>query len=214
MITEPAGRLAVIDLETTGLDPDTGLILEVGVVVVDSRFDEVADHAVLLADPAALDWAVGTTRRAAEGAELDIPERMHLDSGLIADLTGFANAEGPGRPDVAFTTADAEAAIGAFLTEQGITEPVPLTGSSVRSLDGPFLQRHMPNLFSRFTHRTIDASALTEFARFVDPDGHAAIMDGVPAAGHRTIEDCRRSIEIIRRFARRYGVGAVAAAAV
>ena len=206
-------RLAVIDLETTGLDPATGLILEVGVVVVDPALQEIAHHSVLLADAAAVAWAEAAHRREADGAELDVPERMHLASGLVSDIVDpvrFLTGEGgPLRRVVARTPADAESAICAFLDAQGIAERLPLAGSSVRSLDGPFLAAHMPTLFSRFTHRTIDASALSEFARFVDPTGHGEIMGAVPSAGHRTIGDCRRSIEILRRFASHYGIGAI-----
>lgn len=196
-------RLAVIDLETTGLDPETGLILEVGVVVVDRELREITNAGFLVADDAARTWADNVRRQAAEGAELDVPERMHLDNGLVDDLLDGGASQ---RLDAAFTVAAAEAAVCQLFDAQGITEPVPLAGSSVRSLDGPFLRAHMPNLFSRFNHRTIDASALSEFARFTDPDGHAAIMGEVPASGHRTVGDCRRSLEMMRRFAAYYGI--------
>lgn len=204
-------RLAVIDLETTGLDPATGLILEVGVVIVDPALCEVAHHSVLLADAAAVAWAERARSRETAGADLDVPERMHLASGLVEDILTpdrfLAGEDGPAGRAVTHTSTEAEAAICAFLDAQGITEPLPLAGSSVRSLDGPFLAAHMPTLFFRFTHRTIDASALTEFARFVDPDGHTDIMGAIPSAGHRTIGDCRRSIDILRRFASHYGIG-------
>ena len=207
-------RLAVIDLETTGLNPATGLILEVGIVVIDTALNEIAHRSVLLADQPAVDWARRTLAREAAGADLDIPERMHLDNGLVADLLNpvhfLSGEEAPFPRVVDFSPAGAAQTMCMFLDQQGITAPVPLTGSSVRSLDGPFLAAHMPELFSRFSHRTIDASALTEFAKFVDPSGHAAIMAEVPAAGHRTVEDCRRSLEIIRRFASCYRIGELA----
>lgn len=206
-------HLAVIDLETTGLDPVTGLILEVGVVIVDSQLHEVAQLEVLVADPRAVEWADRARARAINGADLEFAERMHLDNGLVHDLLSPRQFLGEDelqppvhRRSVAFTVDVAEDGVIRFLEEQGISAPVPLAGSSVRALDGPFLEAHMPKLFSRFTHRTVDASALTEFARFVDPEGYTAMNTSVPASGHRSLGDCQRSIKIMRLFADHYGV--------
>lgn len=220
-----------IDIETTGLDPHVDLILEVGVVVVDDSLRTIAHHAVLIASPEALEWAATTLDRwqqftagdfnryakpavaQADEAGLDMAAAMHLDNGLIWHLThpGEFTTAPDGLVDldrtVAASYAEAAATIGKFLDESGIIEPVPMAGSSVRSLDGPFLEVHMPLLFSRFTHRTIDASALTELVRFIDPRGCAAIMADIDSPGHRTVEDCLRSIDIVADFTARYGIG-------
>lgn len=203
-------RLAVLDIETTGLDPDSDLILEVGIVIVDSQLHEIAHRCVLIASPHNVAWAKRTLEQASRGAILTIAQSMHLNNELIGDLqrpVEFVRC----RADLTrVTTATYQRAANdlcRFLDEQGVLESVPLVGSSVRSLDGPFLERHMPKLFSRFTHRTIDASALTELARFMDPLGYEALAAATPESGHRTVEDCRRSIGIIQAFARRYGIG-------
>jgi oligoribonuclease (3'-5' exoribonuclease) len=206
------GRLAVIDIETTGLNPDTDLILEIGVVIVDSALREVAHRAVLVATPAALRWALAVARsRGSDGAALTLVERMHLDNGLIHDL--LVDRHPPSSdPDALSRTdsySDAAAIITGALDDFGVNVPVPMVGSSVRSLDAPFLQRHTPELAARFTHRTIDASALTEFARFIDPKGQDAILSAIAEPDHRTIGDCRRSLQILRTFAEHYGIGPV-----
>lgn len=224
-------RRVFIDIETTGLDPRTDRILEVGVVVVDDSLRTMDHHAVLIASPEARKWAATTLDRwqqftaadfnryvkpaATQAAEagLTVAAAMHLDNGLIWHLTHpgefTTTSDGPidRNRTVAASYDEAAEIICTLLDESGITDPVPMAGSSVRSLDGPFLEAHMPSLFSRFTHRTIDASALTELVRFIDPRGCAAIMADIDSPGHRTVEDCLRSIDIVAAFTARYGIG-------
>lgn len=97
------GNLAVIDIETTGLDPRHDLILELGVVIIDNTLREVDHRSVLLATDSTTAWASriqqrwnsfimttgaaagsATTRRGDAG--LTMAQAMHLDNGLIADL--------------------------------------------------------------------------------------------------------------------------------
>ena len=142
-------------------------------------------------------------------------QAMHLDNGLIADLLNPCGFLVPTDLTDSNRVVSAGRRRGAreirkFLDEHRITQPVPMVGSSVRSLDGPFLERHMPKLYSRFNHRTIDASALLELTRFIDPDRHTELTDAVAPSGHRTVSDCRRSLEFIRAFAVQYGIGDIA----
>ena len=208
-MSHSANRLAVIDLETTGLEPYTGLILEIGVVIIDETLTERGGLAVLVDSPDAVAWAKDARRRDGDGGCLTVAEEMHLRNGLIDELLA-----GAGPTPRAGSVEAAAAVIAAGLDAHGICEPVPMVGSSVRSLDAPFLEVHAPALAARFTHRTIDASALTEFAFLVDRDGLETVMAGLPGSNHRTLGDCRRSLEILRRFATHYGIGAVAAASV
>ncbi len=106
------------------------------------------------------------------------------------------------------------AAMTATVDAHGMTDPVPMVGSSVRALDAPFLALHAPALAARFMNRTIDASALTEVALLVDRDGLETVMAGLPGSTHRTLGDSGALRSILRRFAALYGIGAVAAASV
>lgn len=205
-------RLAVIDLETTGLDPHAGHILEIGVVIVDETLAEVDAFSVLVASAEARMWARTVWGRA-PSPDLGPAQQMHLDNGLIDELLDApCGARSGVISSVVTTVTEATAAIVAALDRNGIDEPTPMVGSSVRALDAPFLEVHAPALAARFNHRTIDASALIEFARFVDPTGAADVMASVPDSGHRTLGDCRRSLMILRAFAQHYGIGAQVAA--
>lgn len=210
--TAASNRLAVIDIETTGLDVNSDLLLEVGIVIIDSQLHEIAHHCVLIASPENVAWAKHTYAQWDRGAPLDPAQTMHLNNWLISDLYQpwrFSQGHADGTHTTVVEYRRGSDQLCAFLDEHGVVEPVPLVGSSVRALDGPFLALHMPKLFARFTHRTIDASALTELARFIDPGGYEELAAATPGSDHRTVGDCRRSIEIIHAFALRYGIGSL-----
>lgn len=212
-------HLAVIDIETTGLDAGTDLILEVGVVIVDPQLREVAHRSVLITTRDTVAWARRTRKQAREvrypTLELDPAQQMHLDNGLVDDLLSprplKPNAVGLDLQSqmIASDYSVAAQQLCMFLDRHLIIYPVPMVGSSVRSLDAPFLEAHMPALHDRFNHRTIDASALLELSRFIDPSGFDAMTSTIGASSHRTIGDCRRSLDTIRSFAARYGIGDV-----
>ena len=212
-------HLAVIDIETTGLDAGADLILEVGVVIVDPQLHEVAHRSVLITTRDAVAWARRTRKQARAGgkatAELNLAQKMHLDNGLVEDLLFprplKPNAVGLDLQSqmVASDYSVAAQQLCMFLDRHLIIDPVPMVGSSVRSLDAPFLEAHMPALLSRFSHRTIDASALIELSRFIDPAGCDAVTSAIGASSHRTIGDCRRSLDTIRSFAAHYRIGDV-----
>lgn len=203
-------RLVVIDLETTGLDPRAEQILEIGAVIIDETLAEVDAFAVLVASAEARMWARTVWGRAT-APDLGPAEQMHLANGLVDELIDApCGARSEVISSVATTVTEAAALIAEVLDRHGVTDPVPMVGSSVRALDAPFLEVHAPALAARFTHRTIDASALIEFTRFVDPTGAAAVMSTVPDSGHRTLGDCRRSLFILRAFGQHYGIGASA----
>lgn len=209
-------RLAVIDIETTGLNRDTGLLLEVGIAIIDQTLREVDSRCVLMATPAALEWADYTFRHRGNPDDLDIAQRMHLDNGLVENLLFPRQSWWPDDRAAVEASAScyaiADTRLSTLFHKYGI-DSVPMVGSSVRSLDAPFLDKYMPKLFRHFNHRTIDASALLELARFIDPAGYGDIAAAAGRAGHRTIGDCRRSLGTIRDFASRYGIGAISATA-
>ncbi|KXO92979.1 Oligoribonuclease (plasmid) [Tsukamurella tyrosinosolvens] len=209
----------MLDIETTGLEPKQDLILEIGVVPFDEQLGALGTFTVLVASTDAVAWARATLAARGAGEALTIAQQMHLDNGLIEDLI-YPNrfivapdgSDYPGRV-VSTDAADAGHVVAEALARFGVPESIPLAGSSVRSLDAPMLAEHAPELFERFNHRTIDASSYSELVRFIDREGYEAMSATLATSGHRVIGDCLRSLDIVRRFRDRYGIGPHAAPA-
>src|SRR5262249_32357266 len=154
---QDAGRLIWVDLEMTGLSPETDRILEVALVVTDADLVAVAEAPVWVihqddATLAAMDaWNQGTPGR----------------SGLIAKVKASPLAE-----------ADVEAAALAFLREHVPPKTSPMCGNSICQ-DRRFLARSMSLLEAYFHYRNLDVSTIKELARRWKPD----LLKGVPKEG-------------------------------
>lgn len=203
----------MLDIETTGLDPQQDLVLEIGVVPFDAQLDAHGTFTVLVASREAAVWARRTVAAREAGESLSIAQQMHLDNGLIEDLIHpnrfLVTENGHAAPGRVVSTDPAAAGrlVADALAGFGVPESIPLSGSSVRSLDAPMLAVHAPELIRRFNHRTIDASALTELARFIDSEGFEQMNATLATSGHRVNGDCLRSLDIVRRFRDQYGIG-------
>lgn len=172
-----------LDVETTGLDPATGHLLEVAVVATEPEAPEYREIA-------AQSWVV---RPAAGWADTlsDYTLEMHTRSGLLGDVAER------GRP-----LAEVEAELMRFLSFFGNPAPgrEPIAGSSPH-FDRRWLEAHLPTAARYFSHRTFDASTLKRFAL----DHGVSVWDtheGFGGAAHRALADVRYSIETARTVAR------------
>jgi oligoribonuclease len=169
-MSEASPRLVWVDLEMTGLDPDTCKIVEIATIVTDSDLRVVAEGPSFIVRPADEDLARMS----------DFVRALHEKSGLYQRI-------------LASTTpvAEAEAATLAFLQQH--TEPgtSPLCGNSVWK-DRAFLEREMPEVVKHLHYRMIDVSTVKELVRRWYPAGfHAPKKKEV----HRALDDIRESIE-------------------
>ncbi|HEV8444198.1 MAG TPA: oligoribonuclease [Steroidobacteraceae bacterium] len=161
--------LVWIDLEMTGLKPDTDVIIEMATIVTNSELDLVAEGPVIAIHqpPQVLD------------AMDDWNKRTHGASGLIQRVR-----------DSKWTMAMAESRTLEFL--RALVEPnsSPICGNSICQ-DRRFLARHMPTLEKFFHYRNLDVSTLKELARRWAPH----ILGGFAKQGeHKALADIQESI--------------------
>ncbi len=168
-------NLIWIDLETTGLDPETRVVLEIACLVTDKDLNELGDgvdlvvhqegHAIGQLDP----WCV----------------KQHAASGLLEASRGSET-----------TLAVAEAATLAYVKRHCLSGKSPLAGNSV-CFDRRFLIRHMPKLETYFHYRNVDVSSIKELARRWRP---AVIEKLTKTSRHRALDDLRESIAELRLY--------------
>ena len=172
---QDANHLVWIDMEMTGLRPDTDRILEVALVVTDNALTTVAEAPVLVvhqdeATLAAMDaWNQAT----------------HARSGLIAKVKASSSDE-----------AAVESRMLAFLREHVPANVSPMCGSSICQ-DRRFLARWMPALEDYFHYRNLDVSSLKELCRRWQPD---IAKRWVKQGRHEALADIYESIEELKYY--------------
>lgn len=174
-----------VDIETTGLDPATDVILEVGMALVHpDTFKVEAVTSRLVSVPNLADVVASVDR-----VVLD----MHNESGLWAELRqGLTNR---------VTSLDIYFANVVKAWSDG--EKLPMVGNSVH-FDRAFLKVHMPQTEAAFHYRNIDLSGIREAVRLWAPDRLAVIP--VDKKKHRALSDIDDSINLAR-WAKRVIVG-------
>lgn len=172
---QDAERLIWIDLEMTGLKPDTDRIIEVALVVTDNALNVVAQAPV---------WVVHQPDAALDA--MDAWNRgTHGRSGLIDKVKASPLDE-----------AAVEAQALAFLREHIPAKASPMCGNSICQ-DRRFLARWMPALEDHFHYRNLDVSTLKELARRWRPEA----LKGVPKEGkHEALADVLESIEELKHY--------------
>lgn len=168
-MTKSNENLVWIDMEMTGLEPDTDKVLEIATVVTDGNLNIVAEGPVLAIhqpdevldnmDP----WCVET----------------HGKTGLTDRCRKSTISE-----------EDAIEQTLAFLrlhVPQGVS---PLCGNSIGQ-DRRFMHKHMSGLETYFHYRNIDVSTIKELVRRWKPE----VLDGFTKKGtHLALDDIRESI--------------------
>jgi oligoribonuclease len=170
LLTSSDQNLVWIDLEMTGLYPDTDRIIEIAVVVTDPNLNHRTEGPVFAVhqSDAALDamdaWNKGT----------------HGKSGLIDRVKASTVDE-----------ASAEAQVIEFLKGYVPKSMSPMCGNSICQ-DRRFLANYMPKLEAFFHYRNLDVSTLKELAKRWKPE----ILAGFKKAqAHTALADIHESIE-------------------
>jgi oligoribonuclease len=170
-----ANNLIWIDMEMTGLVPDSDRIIEIAMLVTDSELRQLAEGPVLVIHQPdeVLDgmdsWNKGT----------------HKKSGLIDKVRAST-----------LTEAQAEQQAVAFLREHVAAGVSPMCGNSICQ-DRRFLARWMPKLEAHFHYRNLDVSTLKELVRRWKPEA----ARGFSKEGkHEAMADIVESIEELKYY--------------
>jgi oligoribonuclease len=170
-----AENLIWIDLEMTGLVPETDDIIEIATIVTDKDLNVLAEGP-----------ALAVYQPEAALARMDEwNQRQHGSSGLAARVR--ASQISPG---------DAEQQTLAFLAAWVPAGASPMCGNSICQ-DRRFLARHMPRLEKFFHYRNLDVSTLKELARRWAPHVAASL---VKQGAHLALADIRESIRELRHY--------------
>jgi oligoribonuclease len=154
MITKRNDLLVWVDLETTGLDPERDVVLEVALQLTDWELVEVGDllHFVIARDPAELRMNRTVWR-------------MHEESGLLAAIEGKLGAGWGSLPGEVVNTRSFALHVlydhVAAYCERGTAR---LAGSSVH-FDRKFLARYFPGLLEHLHYRQVDVSSVKELVK-------------------------------------------------
>src|SRR5476649_1990222 len=135
-------NLIWIDLEMTGLKPDSDLIIEIATIVTDKHLNVLAEGPVLAVHQS----------EAVLNAMDDWNRNQHGRSGLSARVLASA-----------IDAAAAERETLRFLERWVDAGRSPMCGNSICQ-DRRFLARHMPALERFFHYRNLDVSTLKELA--------------------------------------------------
>jgi oligoribonuclease len=168
-------NLIWIDLEMTGLYPNTDRIIEVAVVVTDPLVTVRVEGPVI---------AVHQTDAVLDGMDA-WNKGTHGKSGLVDRVKASS-----------IDDAAAESAVIEFLARYVGVGKSPMCGNSVCQ-DRRFLANYMPRLEAFFHYRNLDVSTLKELARRWKPSA----LDGFKKAqAHTALADINESIDELLHY--------------
>ena len=174
-MTPSRDLLIWIDLEMTGLVPESDSIIEIATLLTDRDLQVVAEGPMIaIHQPEAVlalmdEWN----------------QKQHGGSGLLARVRAST-----------VTTASAESQTLDLLAQHVEPGSSPMCGNSICQ-DRRFLARHMPQLERFFHYRNLDVSTVKELARRWAP----AVLEGVKKSGaHLALDDIRDSVSELRHY--------------
>ena len=168
-------NLVWVDMEMSGLNPDTDRVLEIAVVVTDSQLEVLAEGPVVVVHQgdrvlAAMDsWNTAT----------------HGRSGLTEKVRASRIDE-----------VEAQRRVIEFLQAFVPSGKSPMCGNSICQ-DRRFMARWLPQLESYFHYRNVDVSTLKELSRRWKPDVYRAFEK---KSRHEALADIYESIDEMRHY--------------
>jgi oligoribonuclease len=173
-----AENLVWLDLEMTGLAPDTDRILEIATLVTDKQLNTLAEGPVLAIHQ-------GDSVISAMG---EWCTRQHGQSGLSARVR-----------ESRINESEAERLTLEFLREYLPPNTSPMCGNSICQ-DRRFLARYMPDLEKFFHYRNLDVSTLKELGKRWAPN---IVEAYTKQSSHLALDDIRDSVAELKFYRER-----------
>lgn len=174
-MAQDQNNLIWLDMEMTGLTPETDRIIEVAVVITDSNLETVAEGPVLV---------VHQTDAVLDGMD-NWNKSTHAKSGLIEKVKASSLDERA-----------VELRLLDFLKLHVPKGVSPMCGNSICQ-DRRFMARWMPQLESWFHYRNLDVSTLKELCKRWKPE----LAKGMVKHGkHEALADVYESVEELKYY--------------
>lgn len=196
----------VIDIETTGLDVNKDVILEVAAIIFNlDTFEEIDYFDLALSSNIVIDY-LEYLQKGAKYAENNFVEpwrgmkyvyEMHTNNGLINQIIDKREAGEIHENDYVAS------AFVEWMKKYGLGKnhiQVPLTGSSVH-FDRKFLDRYMPAITENVHYRNCDVSTMKVMVDQWMPKIKQLRIDTLkPDGNHRALDDCRDTLSELKFY--------------
>jgi oligoribonuclease len=174
-VIDKSKTLIWLDMEMTGLEPDSDRIIEIATLVTDADLNIIAEGPVL---------AVHQSDEALAAMD-EWNQRTHGGSGLVARVRASTTDD-----------AAAEQMTLEFLRQYADPRSSPMCGNSIHQ-DRRFMVRYMPQLEAFFHYRNLDVSTVKELARRWRPE----LPGGFVKTGtHQALDDIHESINELKYY--------------
>jgi len=167
-----------MDLEMTGLNPETDVIVEIATLVTDDELNIIAEGPnLVIFQPEEAMASMG-----------DFVTQMHTTSGLLELIKTSTISH----DEAMQQTLD-------FIKEHSPEAgKIPLCGNSIRT-DRSFLEKYMPEIEHWMHYRCVDVSTVKELAKRWYPNIAYGRVAGT-GQNHRAMDDIRSSVEEMRYY--------------
>ena len=172
---QDASNLVWVDMEMTGLEPDTDVVIEIATIVTDTDLNTLAEGPVIAVHQ--------SDARLADMDEWNTTH--HTRSGLVDRVKASQHDEAQATQETI-----------AFLEQWVPDGASPMCGNTICQ-DRRFMVRHLPELEAYFHYRNLDVSTLKILMQRWRPELESGF---VKTGTHLALDDIRESINEMRYY--------------